>query len=161
MQIYVSRIVVVSSLAYRRAKNGINFADINCEGKPFDTVDTYGQSKLANLLFAKELAIRIEDTGIKVYALHPGVIMTELSRHIEERMPKLLTFFAMPLARFFFKTPFHGAQTTLYCTLDDSIANESGIYYSDCAHGVINTEHGKDMKMAKKLWEVSEKMVGL
>ena len=58
------------------------------------------------------------------------------------------------------KTPFHGAQTTLYCCLDDKIEHESGNYYSDCAQKPASPQ-GQDAEAAKKLWELSEKMVGL
>ena len=67
------RIVIVSSIAHRfyAPKNGINFEDINWE-KSFDSRQAYGQSKLANVLHAKELAKRLEKSGILVYSLHPG-----------------------------------------------------------------------------------------
>ena len=87
--------------------------------------------------------------------------MTELSRHFEERLPKLLKIFLIPVAKFLFKTPFHGAQTTLFCTLDDSIANDSGKYYSDCTYGKFKSKHPEDDGAAKKLWELSERLVKL
>ena len=66
------RIVIVSSLAHRGAKNGINFEDINFEKRPFDTFEAYSESKLANILHGKELARRLEGSGISTYILHPG-----------------------------------------------------------------------------------------
>jgi retinol dehydrogenase-12 len=59
----------------------------------------------------------------------PGVINTELGRHLNAWYMKCFR----PLFEFVIKTPFYGAQTTLYCTLDDAIECESGMYYSDCA----------------------------
>jgi retinol dehydrogenase-13 len=77
-------------LAHRSAKNGISFDDINFEKKNFKTMEVYGQSKLANILHAKELSRQLEGTGNSVYVLHPGVISTELGRHISDLVPKLL-----------------------------------------------------------------------
>ena len=65
-----------------------------------------------------------------------------------------------PLASFVMKSPFYGAQTTLYCVLDDAIAGESGHYYSDCARKVPS-KPAQDLEAAKKMWAISEKMVGL
>ena len=62
---------------------------------------------------------------------------------------------------FLIKTPFHGAQTTLYCTLEDSIEEHSGNYYSDCAIAKTSTKHAEDMDAAQKLWNLSETLVKL
>lgn len=152
------RIVIVSSLAHTAARNGIDFDDINYE-KNFDSMQAYAQSKLANVLHCKELAKRLENTGISVYSLHPGVINTELGRHFYAKFPKFcLPFFKC--TQWCIKTPYHGAQTTLYCCLEDKIEGESGNYYSDCARKDASAQ-GQDAEAAKKLWELSEKMVGL
>ena len=121
----------------------------------------YGQAKLANLLHAKELARRLNNTGISVYALHPGVIATELGRHIEKGTPKCIGCWLFPILWWVVKTPFHGAQTTLYCTLEDKIECESGNYYSDCHKAPTRIAQAEDAEAAKKLWEMSEKIVGL
>lgn len=68
-------------------------------------------------------------TRVNVYALHPGVIDTELGRHLEDTYPWVATF-VTPLVRLFIKTPIQGAQTTLYCSLDENCANETGLYYA-------------------------------
>ena len=88
-----------------------------------------------------------------------GVINTELYRHAFDRYPKIIHPFLRPFLNIM-KTPFHGAQTTLYCCLEDSIENESGLYYSDCDKK-LPSKHGQNDEMAKKLWDLSEKMVGL
>ena len=77
-----ARIVNVSSLAHKKAK--IYWDDVNWEKTPYDSVKAYGQSKLANILFTRELAERLEGSGVTVYCLHPGVIATELGRHIRD-----------------------------------------------------------------------------
>jgi len=155
---YHPRIVIVASLAHTFARNGISFDDINYE-KNFNSREAYGQSKLANVLHCRELAKKLENTGISVYSLHPGVINTELGRHIYDQYPKFIHPILQCLT-WCIKTPFHGAQTTLYCCLEDKIEGESGLYYSDCARKDASA-HGRDDEAAKKLWELSEKMVGL
>ena len=150
------RIVIVSSLAHTGAKKGISFDDINFE-KKFSTMDAYCQSKLANVLHAKGLAKRLD--GISVYSLHPGVIATELTRHVADWMGPFKHIYNW-LVEFVSKDPFHGAQTTLYCTLEDSIENQSGLYYSDCDVKEA-AKMGQDMEAVEKLWELSEKLVGL
>merc|ERR1711962_1964136 len=77
-----ARIVNVSSLAHTRGQ--IQWDDINFEKTPYDAIKAYGQSKLANILFTKELARKGEGSGVNAYALHPGVINTELGRHLKD-----------------------------------------------------------------------------
>merc|ERR1712002_525683 len=77
-----ARIVNVSSLAHEQGQ--IYWDDINFEKTPYSAIKAYAQSKLANILFTKELARRGEGSGVTVYALHPGVINTALSRHVSD-----------------------------------------------------------------------------
>lgn len=150
------RIVIVSSIAHGWASKGLSFDDINFE-RNFSTAQAYAESKLANILHAKELAERL-DGNISVYALHPGVISTELGRHITEWFPRPFKSLANKLAHFVLKDPFHGAQTTLYCTLEDSIERQSGLYYSDC-NVKTPKRQGQDMEAARMLRELSFQMV--
>ncbi len=101
---------------------------------------------------------KVANNLINVDHNHAGVVATELARHLEERFCLFRCF--KPLIYFMIKTPWHGAQTTLYCALDDKIEKESGFYYSDCARKTP-TRYGQDMDAAKKLWEISEELVGL
>ncbi|KAM9366784.1 retinol dehydrogenase 13 [Symphorus nematophorus] len=151
-----SRIVIVSSLAHERGR--IHFDDINFD-KNYSSDKSYSQSKLANVLFARELAARLQGTEVNVYSLHPGVIRTELARHL---LPNL-AFWKKILAIPFFmmiKSPREGAQTTIYCAVDESLANSSGLYYSDCAPKTPAPQ-ALDDAAAKKLWDLSASMVGL
>lgn len=141
-----------------QATKGINFDDINYE-KSFKTTQVYAQSKLANILHAKELARKLENSGISVHVLHPGVIMTELSRHFEKWIPSFINFLTLPIARFIFKTPFHGAQTTLFCVLDDSLEGQSGKYYADCGEAKTSGKYAQDAEYAKKFWRFSEELI--
>jgi len=156
---FTPRVVIVSSLAHEQGS--INWDDVHFQKTPgsYNTITAYGQSKLANVLHATELARRVEDFGIRVYSLHPGVISTELGRHLEERYGCVFKFF-FSVMRFFIKTPFHGAQTTLYCALEPSLENESGKYYSDCARKTPS-RNARNEQDQKRFWEMSEEIVGL
>jgi len=142
-----SRIVNVSSTASERGT--IHFEDLQLE-KDYGAMKSYTQSKLANVLFTMHLAKKLEGTGVTTYSLHPGVIHTELLRDF----PIVSSFTRL----FPLKTPFYGAQTTLYCCLEPSIEKFSGQYFSDCKvkqnpNPLITAEN------ASKLWEVSENLI--
>ncbi len=119
----------------------------------------YGHSKLANILHAKELARRLENTGISAYSLHPGAIATDLSRNMADSYA-CIRCCVKPCFESIAMTPYHGAQTTLYCALEDKIEHESGLYYSDCDKKTPSVQ-AQDMDAARRLWQVSEKLVGL
>ncbi|KAG5670634.1 hypothetical protein PVAND_000882 [Polypedilum vanderplanki] len=152
-----SRIINVSSMAHRWGK--IKTDDLNSE-KSYNEISCYAQSKLANILFTRELAKRLKDTKTTVNALHPGVVKTELARHVEKMNflfnSKILSFFMY----FFNKTAKQGAQTTIYAALDPDLANVSGQYFAECGLGKIYKQ-GLDDDIAKWLWNVSEKWTKL
>ncbi|XP_030756000.1 retinol dehydrogenase 13-like [Sitophilus oryzae] len=151
-----ARIVTVSSMAHERGK--IDFDDLNFENKSYSSTAAYCQSKLANVLFTKELDRKLKESNvnnINVYSLHPGVIKTELGRHLSTPIRLLFGLFSWTI-----KTPEQGAQTSIYCSVDEKCANESGLYYSECAvktpaKAALNEED------AKRLWNESLKLVGL
>ncbi|XP_054477189.1 retinol dehydrogenase 13 [Anoplopoma fimbria] len=151
-----SRIVIVSSLAHEQGH--IHFDDINLD-KDYHRETSYRQSKLANVLFCRELASRLQGTGVTAYSLHPGVIRTELGRHL---FPTLALWQWIILKPFLMliKNPYEGAQTSIYCAVDESQANVSGLYYSDCAPKKPAPQ-ALDDAAAKKLWDLSACMVGL
>lgn len=151
-----SRVVNVSSLAHEKGE--IYFDDINLE-KDYDPHRSYKQSKLANVLFTRELAVRLKGTGVTTYSLHPGVIRTELGRHLLPSLPLWQRLMILPLF-FLVKTPWQGSQTTIYCAVDESLQNTSGLYYSDCAPKEAAPQ-GRDDAAARRLWDLSTSMVGL
>ncbi|XP_011155357.2 retinol dehydrogenase 11 [Solenopsis invicta] len=143
------RIVNVSSYAHV-------FGDIH---KDLNLVETYtpfkayAQSKLANILFTKELARRLKEAhinGINVYSLHPGIIKTELGRYFSSTLFGSNTVFRSFL-RPILKNPEQGAQTTIYCSVDEKVANETGLYYKECG---VATPHwrAQNNQIAKDLW---------
>ncbi len=135
----------------------MHWNDLNWEKTSYSRVGAYNQSKLANVLHAKELARRLKKDGVSVYALHPGVINSELTRHFYDTcFGKMVK----PVYGIFTKTPKQGAQTTLYCCLEPKIAKDSGNYYSGCKEKRA-AKKARDVDSQKRLWEISEKMVGL
>ncbi|XP_013097678.2 retinol dehydrogenase 13 [Stomoxys calcitrans] len=152
-----SRIVVVSSMAHTRGE--INIGDLNSE-KSYDEGKAYNQSKLANVLFTRELAKRLEGSGVTVNALHPGVVDTELFRHMGFFNSFFASLIFKPLSWPFLKTTANGAQTTLYAALDEDLNTVSGQYFSDCDLKDVAPQ-AKDDALAKWLWAVSEKWTKL
>lgn len=157
-----SRIVNVSSDGYKLSKGGIRFDDINLKQGKYSTFFAYGQSKLANVMFTMELSKRLSGTSVTAYSLHPGVVKSELARHVVDWIP--LSFIFLPIFQFVVnfvsKTTEHGAQTSIYCAVDESLANVSGLYYRDCAQEPLE-KFAQDEEAAKRLWELSVKAVGL
>lgn len=151
-----SRIVVVSSSAHylTTSTESFKFDNINSE-KYYKKWDTYGQSKLANILFTRELSKRLKGTGVTANSLHPGAIKTELSRHLGP-----LETIGMRAMFVFFKTPTEGAQTNIYLAVSEEVEGVSGLYFADCK--VKKTSKAaQDDEAAKKLWDISAKFVGL
>ncbi|KAL7735422.1 hypothetical protein ACLKA6_019539 [Drosophila palustris] len=148
-----SRIVNVSSLAHTKGK--MNFDDLNSE-KSYSSIDAYSQSKLANVLFTRELAKRLEGTGVTVNAIHPGVVQTDLLRHYKFFETTIGRILVKGVQWVLFKTSKNGAQTTLYAALDPDLNGVTGLYFSDCKPKEVS-EAAKDEKSAKLLWEESEK----
>lgn len=149
------RIVNLSSIAHLHTyENGIKFDGINDE-KSYSDKRAYGQSKLANILHAKELSRRLQEEGanITVNAVHPGLIMTNLFRHSAVLM-KILQL----LSYILWKNVPQGAATTCYVALHPSMKGVSGKYYLDC-NEMAPSAYASDETLAKKLWDFSNKLV--
>ncbi|XP_070843563.1 retinol dehydrogenase 14b [Chaetodon trifascialis] len=149
------RIVVVSSKLYKYGH--INFDDLNSE-KNYDKAFCYSQSKLANLLFTLELARQLEGTGVTVNALTPGIVRTGLGRHVQ--IPVLAKPLFSLASMVFFKSPLEGAQTPLYLACSPEVEGVSGKCFANCKEEELMAK-ATDDQAAKKLWEISRRMVGL
>ncbi|XP_072532838.1 retinol dehydrogenase 14a [Salminus brasiliensis] len=150
-----SRIVVVSSKLYKYAD--INFDDLNSE-QSYDKAFAYGRSKLANLLFTLELGRRLEDTGVTVNALTPGIVRTNLGRHVY--IPLLVKPLFSLVSWAFFRTPEQGAQTSVYLACSPDVEGVQGKCFADCREENLLPK-ATDEEVAKKLWDISEVMVGI
>ncbi|UJR79492.1 SDR family oxidoreductase [Sandaracinus amylolyticus] len=150
------RVVIVSSDAHRNApKETIRFDDLGAE-KSYSPWTAYGQSKIANILFAKELARRFAASGSKrtANALHPGVIRTNLSRHMNP-VTALALAVAGPIA---LKSVGEGAATECFLATHPSLAGVSGEYFADCNVAKPRAD-ARDPEIAKKLWARTEEIV--
>jgi NAD(P)-dependent dehydrogenase (short-subunit alcohol dehydrogenase family) len=161
-----ARVVSVSSRGHQMSP--VVFDDIHFERRPYDKWAAYGQAKTANILFAVELERRLGPRGVHAYALHPGVIPTELSRHLEpadyERLRK-----RAPAGRMKLKTVESGAATAVFAATAPELEGRGGIYLENCGVAEVDdTENAPtgvrsyalDADAARRLWSVSEEMVG-
>ncbi|MDB6061189.1 MAG: oxidoreductase [Verrucomicrobiaceae bacterium] len=150
-----ARVVILSSSAHQRApQQGIQFDNLD-GSKGYEAWAFYGQSKIANLLFAKELSRRFAATGKTANACHPGVIKTNLGRNINP----LITNTIGPIANaLLFKTIPEGAATQCYAAVNPGAIGISGAYFADCNVAECRAD-ANDSALAKKLWERTEEIV--
>jgi NAD(P)-dependent dehydrogenase (short-subunit alcohol dehydrogenase family) len=168
-----SRLVNLSSAGHRIAD--VNLDDPNFEHTPYTEFDAYGRSKTANILFSVEFDRRHAPKGVRATAVHPGVIQTELSRHMTpEVLKQLMDRFnasqpaGTPPVQY--KSIPQGAATSVWAGLVASADTVGGLYCEDChvaervpadstlRYGV--RPYALDPKRAQALWALSEKMVG-
>jgi NAD(P)-dependent dehydrogenase (short-subunit alcohol dehydrogenase family) len=148
------RVVMVSSDAHKGApKAGIEFDNLSGE-RGYAGWKAYGQSKLANLLFAKELAKKLHGTGKTANALHPGVIKTNLTRSMTSAVGVAFTI-ADPL---FLKSTAEGAATQCYVATRPELEGVAGEYFSDC-NVAKSSAISYDAALATRLWQESERIV--
>lgn len=96
--------------------------------------------------------------GVTVNSVHPGIVWTELARY--SSINPLLKYLAYPFLLLILKTPWQGAQTTIYCATEPSLQEVSGLYFGECQRQEC-APHARDDGIAKKLWDISERMTGL
>ena len=150
-----ARVVMLSSGAHNMApRGGISFDNLSGE-KHYKAWTAYGQSKMANLLFSKELARRFAGTGKSANAIHPGVITTQLWRHMNP-MIRALFGTVSPLV---LKSPEQGAATQVYAAVHPKASGISGSYFADCNLAKSRSD-ANDPELARRLWDVSEEIVG-
>lgn len=152
------RVVMLSSAAHLGApKGGIEFDNLSGE-RNYRAWTAYGQSKIANILFAKELAKRLAGTGKTANALHPGVIATNLTRNVG-LPPAVVSFvFGGIGSALFMKNVGQGAATECYVAVNPKVAGVTGEYFADSNIKAPRAD-ANDPALAAKLWEVSEKIV--
>ncbi len=151
-----ARVVSLSSSAHTNPPRGGIAKDLSF-GRGYSPWKAYGQSKLANLLFARELARRLGDgTGQMACAVHPGVILTNLARHLG-----LVRHVAKSLASVFLKSVEEGAATQVWAAVRGDAATLHGEYLMDC-NVAASTALGADPDLALRLWETTaERVEGL
>ena len=142
------RVVMLSSKAhFRTYEEGVRVKDFSCKGGEYDAWRAYGQ--------AKHLATRLPKSTQTANSLHPGVIATNLTRHLSKWVVKPLDLFGSAIA---LKTISQGAATQVFVATNPSVADVSGEYFVDCAVAKTSA-FGQDAQLAAELWEKTEKIV--
>lgn len=145
------RIVNVSSGAHKTGR--IHFDDVNLTSG-FNVIKAYSQSKLANVLFTRELSRRLKEKGITVNCCHPGAVATNIGISRDTGFGKTVTGMLKP----FFQTPEEGARTAIYLASSDEVKCVTGEYFYKCKIAA-SSKRSKDVELAEKLFDFSEELV--
>lgn len=149
-----ARIVTTSSAAHQGATR-LPFDDLNAErGYGQMGFKRYSESKLANIVFTRELAKRLEGTGVSAFSFHPGFVATGFNRNTGSLMNVVMTIIR-PLSR----SPEKGADSLVWLVDSPDVGGPSGAYFFD-RKPIDPTAPGRDADAAAKLWEVSRKQTG-
>jgi retinol dehydrogenase-12 len=144
-----ARVVTVASAAHFRAP-GVDFSSLRQRTRSFTGLPEYAVSKLCNVLFSQELARRMDGRGVTSYALHPGVVASDIFRRVPQPFRSVIKLFMI--------SPEQGARTSLYCATDPSLAGASGRFYDNCAER--EPSRVATAELAGRLWEQSEAWAG-
>ena len=140
-----ARVVTVSSDSHYSAR-GIDFEALRRPERGITGLHGYAVSKLCNVLFSQELARRTADTGVTTYALHPGVVASDIWRRVPWPVRPLMTRRML--------TVDEGAATSLYCATSPDVAQDSGKFYDTCAERAPSRVATPEL--AAELWKRSE-----
>ena len=166
-----ARVVSVSSKGHGFAS--VNLEDPNFERREYDPWKSYGQSKSANILFALHLDTLGQADGVRAFSVHPGIIMTNLARHLDESATKRIFITDERGERVIdpasgHKTPEQGAATMTWCAVSPKLAGEGGVYCEDCDIAMPAAPGrdggvaawGTDRALARDFWALSETLTG-
>ena len=147
------RVVMVASMIHAQSyEGGINFDDRSGEAD-YNANKAYGHSKLANVLFAKELARRFEGTGKVASSIHPGAIPTDIARRMDQGTANMVN----AIFKLFCKNVPQGAATQTYAAVHPDAAAHNGAYFRDC-NVATPSKDAQDIDLGIKLWEETEKI---
>ena len=147
-----ARIVNVSSKSHYQAK-GIDWDAIHQPTRSVTGLREYAVSKLSNVLFTKALARRLDGTGITTYAVHPGVVATDVWRHVPAPVRWLMKKLMI--------TPEQGAASSLRCATAPELAGDTGRYYDVGGKETAPNRVADDVELANMLWTKSAEWTGL
>jgi NAD(P)-dependent dehydrogenase (short-subunit alcohol dehydrogenase family) len=160
------RVVNLSSAGHKFGR--FNFEDPSYTHREYDKWQAYGESKTANVLFTVGLDLRTRERGVRAFAVHPGAIMTNLGRHMEEADLVALQEKSPSGDKLVFKSVEQGAATTVWAASSPHLSGRGGIYLEDAQIAPAAVE-GKNIGVepyavnpatAEKLWALSEELVG-
>ena len=173
-----SRMVIVSSVVHAgspRNRPNVNLEDLNYKNRSYNNMGAYGEAKVATVLYAKELAERLQGTGASAFSVHPGWARSNFGSGAGFPM-NLIMSLMRPISNMLSMTDSNedSAQSTLHCLLSDDAPNHSGAYFSqssvlyrdrECRDGGWPLEtpnpHAQNMDTAHKLVDLSYELVGL
>jgi len=147
-----ARVISTSSHAHKGAK--LNFDDLQLV-KGFSGFKAYGRSKLCNILFTRELARRLEGTGVTANCLHPGFVATRFGDRAQGFGARVFGFL-----KNFAITPEKGADTIIYLASSDEPAKVTGAYFYK-RREYTPTREARDDESARRLWQETAKLAGL
>jgi retinol dehydrogenase-12 len=145
-----ARVVTVSSDSHYAA-DGIDFEALRRPSRGVTGLREYAVSKLCNVLFTQELARRTAGTGVTTYALHPGVVASDIWRRVPWPVRPLMTRRMLSVQ--------DGAATSLYCATSPEVAQDSGLFYDKCAPRAPSKVATPEL--AAELWKHSEEWAAL
>ena len=160
-----ARVISLSSRGHQLSP--VVFEDIQFENREYEKWRAYGQAKTANVLFAVALEKRLGGRGVHAYAVHPGAIMTDLTRHLTEEDWEMLHQ-RQEAGMLQFKTVACGAATSVYAATAPELEGQGGVYLSDCRIRDVDDNdenleavrsYAVDPEAAERLWAVSEEML--
>jgi NAD(P)-dependent dehydrogenase (short-subunit alcohol dehydrogenase family) len=149
-----SRVVNVASVAHSWARRGLDFDDLQSRRR-YHSLAVYSRTKLANILFTRELARRWDDHGVSANALHPGVVASRWGRDGDTGVLGPLLF---PLVKPFVLTPAQGAQTSVFLASAPELEGVTGGYWARSTPA-SSSAAARDDVAAARLWDVSETLV--
>jgi NAD(P)-dependent dehydrogenase (short-subunit alcohol dehydrogenase family) len=149
-----ARVVNVSSHAHKGAKSGLDFDDLQME-RHYSPIQAYNRSKLANIYFTRELARRVDGTGITTNALHPGFVRSRFGRDGDLGAAKGI---GIAMTQLFAISPQRGAQTSIYLASSPEVADATGKYYFRSKPAAVSRA-AEDDDAARRLWDVSEELI--
>ncbi len=149
-----SRVINLSSAAHRLAVRGLRWSDLQHQGR-YSAMEVYGESKLANILFTRELGRRLDPGMVTVNAVHPGPVRSGFGMGGDTTG---LLGIANRLIRPFEVTPAAGADTVIFLAIDESVAGQTGGYWSNRSQSKVSG-HGRDDDAAGRLWVESERLL--
>ena len=171
-----SRIYIISSVVHANSPSkryNVDLDDLNWKNRPYSAMDAYGEAKVASVLYAKELAERLEGTGVTAVSLHPGWARSNFGSGGPWWMSALMAL-ARPLTRGMSDSNRASSQTSLHVLLNDDVPNHSGAYFSqhsvlyrdkECRKGGWPMEtpnpNARNMDTARALVAKTRDMVGL
>jgi NAD(P)-dependent dehydrogenase (short-subunit alcohol dehydrogenase family) len=150
-----SRIINLTSVGHHAAWRGMRFEDLQGE-KGYAAMDAYGRSKLANILFTRELAARVKGTGVTVNAVHPGPVRSGFG--MDGDMGGLMGL-GNRLIRPLEISPSAGAKTSVYLATSPEVEGETGRYWVRRKPGHMSRQARSDAE-AQRLWSESERLLG-